>query len=146
MSRGPIAHAPEWAGGAVFLSSIEVDHLVKAWGGVRAVDDLSFAIDGAEFVALLGPSGCGKTTTLRLIAGLEDATSGRIAIAGREVTALPASKRNLSMVFQSYALFPHLSVADNIQFGLSIRGTPRPERNRRLAAIVELLGISHLLD
>src|SRR5205823_13032329 len=75
-----------------------------------------------------------------------DASSGRIAMAGREVTSLPEAKRNLSMVFQSYALFPHLSVADNIQFGLSIRGVARPERERRLAAIVELLGISHLLD
>ena len=128
------------------MSSIKADNLVKAWGDVRAVDDVSFEIGDAEFVVLLGPSGCGKSTTLRLIAGLEDVTSGRIAIAGREVTSLPASKRNLSMVFQSYALFPHLCVADNIVFGLSIRGISRPERNRRLAAIVELLGISHLLD
>jgi sn-glycerol 3-phosphate transport system ATP-binding protein len=128
------------------LTGIRVENLVKEWGSVRGVDGISFETAGSEFVALLGPSGCGKSTTLRLIAGLENASSGRIIIAGRDVTQLPASKRNLSMVFQSYALFPHLSVADNILFGLSIRGVPKAEQKQRLASIADLLGLSHLLD
>jgi len=128
------------------LSGIRVESLTKEWGTVRAVDGIGFEAGSPEFVTLLGPSGCGKSTTLRLIAGLEQATSGRIVIAGRDVTGLPASKRNLSMVFQSYALFPHLSVADNILFGLSIRGVPKAERKRRLSAVVDLLGLGRLLD
>ncbi|MET0427485.1 MAG: ABC transporter ATP-binding protein [Microvirga sp.] len=128
------------------MPGIAVDTLVKEWGGLRAVDQVSFETGEAEFVALLGPSGCGKSTTLRLIAGLETADTGRIAIAGREVTHLPASKRNLSMVFQSYALFPHLTVAENIVFGLSIRGVAKASRNVRLQATAKLLSLSHLLD
>jgi sn-glycerol 3-phosphate transport system ATP-binding protein len=128
------------------VSGIAVDDLVKEWGSVRAVDHISFETRASEFVALLGPSGCGKSTTLRLIAGLETADAGRIAIGGRDITALPAAKRNLSMVFQSYALFPHLSVAENITFGLSIRGVPKAVRRQRLNAIADLLSLSHLLD
>jgi sn-glycerol 3-phosphate transport system ATP-binding protein len=128
------------------VSGIRVQNLTKSWGSVRAVDDVSFAAGSPEFVVLLGPSGCGKSTTLRLIAGLEQATSGSISIAGRDVTAVPAAKRNLSMVFQSYALFPHLSVADNIVFGLSIRGVEKTERARRLAEVADLLGLARLLD
>ncbi|MBM6592995.1 ABC transporter ATP-binding protein [Microvirga pudoricolor] len=128
------------------MPGIEVDRLVKEWSGTRAVDQVSFKTGEAEFVALLGPSGCGKSTTLRLIAGLESANSGRIMIAGKDVTESPASKRNLSMVFQSYALFPHMSVAENIVFGLSIRGVAKADQNKRLAAIAKLLSLSHLLD
>ena len=128
------------------MSGIRVRDLTKAWGAVRAVDAISFDAAKPEFVVLLGPSGCGKSTTLRLIAGLEQASSGTIEIAGRDVTTMPASKRNLSMVFQSYALFPHLSVAENIVFGLSIRGVPKPERAQRLARVVDLLGLTKLLD
>ena len=93
-----------------------------------------------------GAFGCGKSTTLRLIAGLEVATSGTVSIAGRDVTSLPSSQRNLSMVFQSYALFPHMTVAENIVFGLSVRGVPKAECQQRLARIVDLLGLSALLD
>lgn len=128
------------------MPGIEVEHLVKEWGSFRAVDQISFKTGESEFVALLGPSGCGKSTTLRLIAGLEAADSGRISIGGRDVTRVPAAKRNLSMVFQSYALFPHLSVADNIVFGLSIRGEPKAVQQERLRTISELLSLSHLLD
>jgi sn-glycerol 3-phosphate transport system ATP-binding protein len=119
---------------------------VKDWGAFRAVDDVSFATEKAEFVALLGPSGCGKSTTLRLIAGLDTVTSGAITIEGREVTNLAPARRNLSMVFQSYALFPHLNVADNILFGLSVRGVAKAEQQQRLKQTAELLGLDHLLD
>ncbi len=125
---------------------MEADRLVKAWGATRAVDGVSFATEDAEFVALLGPSGCGKSTTLRLIAGLEQATEGRILIDGRDVTHVSEAKRNLSLVFQSYALFPHLNIADNITFGLSIRGVPRADRERRLKRTAEMLGVDALLD
>ena len=128
------------------MSGINARNLVKRWGSVCAVDDVSFETGSCEFVALLGPSGCGKSTTLRLIAGLEQATSGTVSIAGRDVTSLPSSQRNLSMVFQSYALFPHMTVAENIVFGLSVRGTPKAERHQRLRKIVDLLGLSALLD
>ena len=128
------------------MSGITVRNLVKRWGSVCAVDNVSFETGSCEFVALLGPSGCGKSTTLRLIAGLELATSGTVSIAGRDVTALPSSQRNLSMVFQSYALFPHMTVAENIVFGLSVRGVPKAECQQRLARIVDLLGLSALLD
>ena len=122
------------------MSGITVRNLVKRWGSVCAVDNVSFETGSCEFVALLGPSGCGKSTTLRLIAGLELATSGTVSIAGRDVTSLPSSQRNLSMVFQSYALFPHMTVAENIVFGLSVRGVPKAECQQRLARIVDLLG------
>jgi sn-glycerol 3-phosphate transport system ATP-binding protein len=128
------------------VSAIEISHLVKRWGGFTAVDDISFETGEGEFVALLGPSGCGKSTTLRLIAGLDDVTEGTIALDGRDVTRVVASKRNLSMVFQSYALFPHLNVADNILFGLSVRGVPKSEQRQRLSSIASLLGLGSLLD
>jgi sn-glycerol 3-phosphate transport system ATP-binding protein len=95
---------------------------------------------------VLGPSGCGKSTTLRLVAGLETASAGRIVIAGRDVTQLPPARRGISMVFQSYALFPHLSVAENIVFGLKVREVPRPERDKRLKEAAGILGLGDLLD
>ena len=100
----------------------------------------------ASLVALLGPSGCGKSTTLRLIAGLETADAGTIRIAGRDVTTLPPAKRGVSMVFQSYALFPHLSVAENIMFGLRVRDVPKQERAARLKRAAGILGLEQLLD
>src|ERR1700741_263120 len=103
---------------------LKVRGISKSYMGQRVVDDVSFDLAAGEVVTLLGPSGCGKSTTLRLIAGLERADSGRIRIAGDDVTALPPSKRHLSMVFQSYALFPHLTVAENILFGLKVRKAP----------------------
>jgi sn-glycerol 3-phosphate transport system ATP-binding protein len=124
---------------------ISVQNLVKEWSTFRAVDDVSFRTEDAEFVALLGPSGCGKSTTLRLIAGLDETTSGTITIDGHDVTGLAPARRNLSMVFQSYALFPHLTVADNILFGLSVRGVPKAEQQQRLTRTADLLGLGHLL-
>jgi len=128
------------------LSAISVQHLRRWWGATRAVDDVSFEAAAGQMLVLLGPSGCGKSTTLRLIAGLEAATSGRICIGGEDVTTRPPAQRRISMVFQSYALFPHLSVAENIVFGLRVRRVPAAERGARLARVAELLGLDGLLD
>ena len=124
---------------------IELEKVSKSWGDVQAVDQVSFTAPAGELLVVLGPSGCGKSTVLRLIAGLETVSAGAIRIEGRDVTGLPPAKRNLSMVFQSYALFPHLSVAENIVFGLKVRKLAAAERERRLARAVELLGLQGLL-
>lgn len=128
------------------MSGIEIASLNKSWATFNAVQDVSFTVEAGTLTVLLGPSGCGKSTTLRLIAGLESATSGAIRIGGRDVTNEPPAKRDLAMVFQSYALFPHLSVAENIVFGLKVRKVPAAERARRLQRAVDILGLSHLLD
>jgi sn-glycerol 3-phosphate transport system ATP-binding protein len=132
------------------VSAIAAESVSKHWtaaeGQVRAVDSISFALDPGTLNVLLGPSGCGKSTTLRLIAGLEQADGGRIRIAGRDVTDLPPAQRNISMVFQSYALFPHLAVAENIVFGLKVRKVSATETAARLKRVAELLGLSQLLD
>ena len=132
------------------MSAIAVENLSKHWttgaGQVRAVDGLSFSLDEGTLNVLLGPSGCGKSTTLRLIAGLDEADAGRVLIGGRDVTQLPPAQRNIAMVFQSYALFPHLTVAENIVFGLRVRKTDDAERERRLKHVAGLLGLSALLE
>ena len=128
------------------MHSILVEQVSKTWSGTSAVEDVSFTVEAGSLVALLGPSGCGKSTTLRLIAGLDTPTSGRIVIAGRDVTDLPPAKRGIAMVFQSYALFPHLSVGENILFGLKVRNVPRAERDSRLAKAAGILGLKPLLD
>ena len=131
------------------MSAIAVDNVSKHWttahGQVHAVDGISFALQAGTLNVLLGPSGCGKSTTLRLIAGLEAADGGRITIGDRDVTKLPPARRNIAMVFQSYALFPHLSVAENILFGLRVRRTTAEECASRLARVAELLGLTDLL-
>ena len=128
------------------MSAIAVRHVTKAWGATRAVDDVSFEIAEGSLAVLLGPSGCGKSTTLRLIAGLEAVTAGEIFIAGENVTTRPPVRRNIAMVFQSYALFPHLTVAENIVFGLKVRKVVAAERAARLRRVAELLGLERLLD
>ena len=125
---------------------VSVRHVAKAWGATRAVDDVSFEVAAGQLVVLLGPSGCGKSTTLRLIAGLETVSAGRIHIGDQDVTDLPPAGRQIAMVFQSYALFPHLTVAENIVFGLRVRRTPPAERRARLARVAALLGLEGLLD
>ena len=120
--------------------------VTKKWTGDPAVDEVSFTVREGDFVALLGPSGCGKSTTLRLIAGLDHPTSGAIHIGERDVTHLPPAKRGVSMVFQSYALFPHLTVAENILFCLNVRKVPADEQKTRLAKVAEMLGLEKLLD
>ena len=132
--------------GAISGAAITLSGVSRRWGQVTALDSVSLHVPAGSFTVLLGPSGCGKTTCLRIVAGLETASSGRIEIAGRDVTNLPPAERGVSMVFQSYALFPHLSVAENIVFGLKARRVPEAERARRLDRAVEILGISRLLS
>ncbi len=127
------------------MISVDVRSVTKLWGETRAVDDVSFTVAKGEMIVLLGPSGCGKSTMLRLIAGLDEPTTGRIEIEGRDVGGLTGSARGVAMVFQSYALFPHLTVADNITFGLSVRGIARQDMARRLDKIAALLGLEALL-
>ena len=129
------------------MSAISLRNVVKSWGGsARAVDGVSFEAAAGTFVVLLGPSGCGKSTTLRLIAGLEEVTSGEVWIGDANVTELPPARRRVSMVFQSYALFPHLTVAENVVFGLAVRGVPLAERTARLSRVAAMLGLQGLLD
>ncbi len=128
------------------MSTIELRNITRRWGHIVAVNDVSFSVDDGTFSILLGPSGCGKSTTLRMIAGLEDISEGQLLIDGVDATTMPPSERNLSMVFQSYALFPHLDVAENILFGLKVRKVPRKEQNDRLQRVSEIVGLSGLLD
>jgi sn-glycerol 3-phosphate transport system ATP-binding protein len=132
-------------GGISELQSVVVRSLTKTWGETTAVDGVSFAVSSGQLVVLLGPSGCGKSTTLRLIAGLDEPTAGTIEIDGKDVSGLTGAARGVAMVFQSYALLPHLSAADNITFGLSVRGTPRAEIAQRLDRVAELLDLKALL-
>jgi len=128
------------------MTGIEIRNMAKQWGDVRAVDDVSFQVPQGTLTVLLGPSGCGKSTLLRMIAGLEDVSAGQVHINGRDVTHQDAAKRGVSMVFQSYALFPHLSVQENILFGLKVRKVPQDERNKRLAEAARMVGLEELLD
>ena len=128
------------------MTSVVVRSVSKRWGETPAVSDVSFEVESGHLAVILGPSGCGKSTMLRMIAGLDEPTSGAIEIGGRNVAGLTGSARGVAMVFQSYALFPHLSVAANITFGLSVRGTPRAETTHRLDKVAELLGLKALLE
>ncbi len=125
---------------------LRLEGVSKHWGTALAVDHASFATGSGTLVVLLGPSGCGKSTTLRMIAGLDTPSDGRILIDGRDVTRAAPAERRISMVFQSYALFPHLSVAENILFGLKVRHEPAAEHGRRLARVASLLGLTGLLE
>jgi len=125
--------------------AISLNNVTKSWSGTVAVDRMNLEVEPGSFTVLLGPSGCGKSTSLRIIAGLEHADSGEISIGGEIVNDLPPSKRDIAMVFQSYALFPHLSVAENILFGLKVRRTSKSEQTKRLNATAELLGLSDYL-
>ncbi|MCU1481773.1 MAG: transporter [Subtercola sp.] len=128
------------------MSRIEIVQLTQQFKGHRAVDAVDLVIEDGDFVVLLGPSGCGKTTLLRMIAGLLEPTQGRILIDGVDVTELPSKKRNLAMVFQSYALYPHLSVAKNLAFPLAVLRTPKAERVRRVHEVAASLGLENLLE
>ena len=125
-------------------TAIEFVDVVKRYGNATAVDRISFSIAKGELVTFLGPSGCGKTTSLRLIAGLELPTEGQVRIAGRDVSRDPASERNVGMVFQSYALFPHMTVLENVAYGPTIRGVAKAEARARAHAILDQVGLAGL--
>lgn len=128
------------------MSAIILKDIYKRWDSFQALSNINFTCEEGTLLVLLGPSGCGKSTTLRLIAGLEMPTSGTVAIGGRDVSNLPPVKRNISLVFQNYALFPHLNVAENILFGLKARRVPKPERKKRLDNAASILGLTDFLE
>jgi multiple sugar transport system ATP-binding protein len=128
------------------MANVTYDHVTKTFGDVVAVNDLDIEIEDKEFLVLVGPSGCGKTTALRLLAGLEEITEGTISIGDRVVNDVPPKDRDIAMVFQSYALYPHMSVYDNMAFGLKLRKTPKDEIKQRVQEAAEILGIEALLD
>lgn len=128
------------------MSTVSLKNLVKKYGAVEVVHSIDLDVKDREFVALVGPSGCGKSTTLRMIAGLEDITGGEIRIGERVVNHLPPRQRNISMVFQSYAIFPHMTVYDNIAFGMKMRKVDKAEIDRRVRESAEMLHIDQLVD
>jgi multiple sugar transport system ATP-binding protein len=128
------------------MAGIVIDGVRKAFGATLALESVSLSVADGEFLALLGPSGCGKTTLLRIIAGLETQTSGRVLIGGREISDLPPRKRGLAMVFQNYAVFPHMTVAGNVGFGLRMAGADRARLERQVAKAASLLHIEPFLD
>jgi multiple sugar transport system ATP-binding protein len=128
------------------MASVTYDHVFKRFGDVIAVNDLNIQIEDKEFLVLVGPSGCGKTTALRCLAGLEDISEGRILIDNKVVNDVPPKDRDIAMVFQSYALYPHMTVFDNMAFGLKLRKTPKDEIKRRVNEAAKILGIEQLLD
>jgi putative spermidine/putrescine transport system ATP-binding protein len=126
------------------MSDLELRSISKTFGDTVAVDDLSFRIEPGEFVSILGPSGCGKTTTLRLIAGFERPDTGRILIDGQDLTSVPPQRRNIGVVFQSYALFPHMTVAQNVAFGLEMRRMARADVQSAVADVLALVRLGEL--
>ena len=129
------------------MAAIELEHVTKEFaGGVVAVDDVNLTVADGEFMVLVGPSGCGKSTLLRMIAGLEEITEGTISIGDVDVTELEPSNRDIAMVFQNYALYPHMNVRENLGFGLSVRHTPKADIVRRVKEVATLLGLQDLLD
>ena len=130
-------------GAAAFLA---LEKLTKRFGDHLAVDSLSLSVEQGEFISLLGPSGCGKTTTLQMIAGFVDASSGSVVLEGRDLLAIRPSERGLGVVFQSYALFPHLTAAENVAFGLEMRKVPTAERGTRVQEALQLVGLAQFAD
>ena len=128
------------------MASVTLRNLKKQWGPVPAVSEISLAVTDREFVVFLGPSGCGKTTTMRMIAGLEEPTTGEIWIGDRLVNEIAPRDRDLAMVFQNYGLYPHMTVAENIGYPLKVRGVPRPERKERVRRAAEKVELETYLN
>src|ERR1700682_502015 len=128
------------------MAEIRIEHLHKAFGGFTAVRDSTFTVPDGNFFCLLGPSGCGKTTTLRMIAGLELPTSGRILLGGDDVSYKRASQRDIAFVFQLFALYPHMNVRTNIAYPLCCQGMPPAEVTKRVEEAARILRITHLID
>ena len=128
------------------MASVTYESVTKRYGEVTAVSDLSIDVEDKEFLVFVGPSGCGKSTSLRMLAGLEEISDGSIYIGDRRVNDVAPKDRDIAMVFQSYALYPHMSVYDNMAFGLRLRGTPKDEIDKRVRGAAEELGIDHLLE
>src|SRR5690606_20901955 len=149
--RRPVAGSwqgskPAGNGGGKPMADIRLRGLTKRYGNVTAVDSMDLEIPDGEFFALLGPSGCGKTTTMRLIAGLEQPTAGTVHLGSRDVTHLPPQERNVAMVFQDYALYPHMTVFDNIAYPLKVRKVPRAEIAARVKEVALNLQLENLLE
>jgi putative spermidine/putrescine transport system ATP-binding protein len=125
---------------------LSIQHVKKTFGDLTVVQDFNLDVGSGEFVSFLGPSGCGKTTVLRMVAGFEEPTAGSIVIAGKDVTRLKPNQRNIGMVFQAYALFPNLTVAQNIAFGLKVAGMPRADSDKRVAEMLELIKLPQFGD
>jgi len=128
------------------MAGVQFLDVKKSFGTVPVIKGVNIGIDDGEFVILVGPSGCGKSTLLRMLAGLENISAGSIRIGDRVVNAVPPKDRDIAMVFQNYALYPHMTVSDNMGFSLKLKGTPKEEKDRRVKAAAEILGLSHLLD
>ena len=129
------------------MSRIELDSVSKIYpNGVKAVDEVAIDIQDGEFMVLVGPSGCGKSTLLRMIAGLEEVTEGSISIGDRDVTEMPPQKRDIAMVFQDYALYPHMTVRENLAYGLKLKKMPKAEWRRRVDEVAKTLGLEDLLE
>ena len=128
------------------MARVIFDRVHKAFGGVVAIHDLNLAIEAGEFVSLLGPSGCGKTTTLRMLAGLDHPTSGTISVGDRVVNDLPPGKRDIAMVFQSYALYPHMTVGENMGFPLKLAGVDKATIDKKVKEAAEMLELTQHLD
>jgi multiple sugar transport system ATP-binding protein len=144
-ARSASPHEPHDQKGAV--AEILIERATKEFaGGVRAVDDVTLRVEDGEFMVLVGPSGCGKSTLLRLLAGLEEPTAGTISIGGRDVTDLPPRERDVAMVFQSYALYPHMTVRQNLGYGLKVRRTAKAEAERRVREVARMLRLEELLE